>query len=253
VSVLLVDIGNSRIKWARWSEGRLGRQQARDYAGWTRREFERALFGTRASPERIVIASVASARVNRLLAAAAHRRSRVPFEFAQSARRGGALTTRYTEPWRLGVDRFLAAIGAHRLVGRRAACVIDVGTAMTIDLVDANGVHRGGAILPGPTLMVRSLLSSTDGIERRTRGAASRRGLFARNTRAAVQQGALYAAAAVADRAIAEARRALGSRPRVLLTGGDAARLAPLMRSAYVHVPDLVLRGLAVLAGLEPA
>jgi type III pantothenate kinase len=251
LSVLLVDIGNTRIKWATWRDGRLGRQQAREHAGWTQREIGRELFGARSGElNRILVASVVGQRLNGAFRAAALRIVAVRPEFVTSARTAGGVTTRYVEPWRLGVDRFMAAIGAHHYARGRPACVVNAGTTLTIDLVDARGVHRGGAILPGFELMVESLFRSTEGIARRAQGEAAGRGLFARSTRAAVDRGASYASAALVDRAVREARRALATLPLVLLTGGAAVRLAPLVRSRHVHVPDLVLRGVALQAGL---
>jgi type III pantothenate kinase len=95
--------------------------------------------------------------------------------------------------------------------------------------------------------MKSSLLTQTSGIRRRARGGTSAGSLFARSTRAAIEQGSRYAAAAVIDRAVAEARTLLGRSPLVLLTGGGAPALRPLIRSAHTLVPNLVLQGLAVL------
>jgi type III pantothenate kinase len=248
VSVLLVDIGNSRIKWAPLQQGRLGTQRAAANGRWGMRDYERIVMSRGRGIERILVASVAGARIDRLLARAARRATgRAPL-FVASVRRAGGVTTRYTEPWRLGVDRFVASIGAFALSGGKAALVVDVGTAMTLDLVDARGVHRGGAIVPGPALMVDSLLRDTSGIAMRARGARAGRALFAKNTRAAIEQGARFAAAALVDRAVAEASALLGSRPIVFLTGGAATSVRPLVKCAHRHVPALVLRGLAVLA-----
>ncbi|MGH8285608.1 MAG: type III pantothenate kinase [Steroidobacteraceae bacterium] len=248
MSVLLVDIGNTRIKWARLVRGRLGRQRAAAHLEWSARDYRTTLFGKVTDVERILVASVAGARIDRRLAGAARRATGVTPVFVKSVRRAGGVTTRYRDPWRLGVDRFVAVIGAHAMSGGRAACVVDIGTAMTIDLVDGRGVHRGGTIVPGPALMVSSLLRDTSGIGRRARGARGGRALYARNTLAAIEQGALVAAGAMIDRAVADARRTLDAPPRVLVTGGAAPSVRPLVRSAHRLVPDLVLRGLAVLA-----
>jgi type III pantothenate kinase len=170
-----------------------------------------------------------------------------------SERTAAGVTTEYLEPWRLGVDRFVGAIGAHHLASGQPVCVVNVGTAMTIDLVDGSGLHRGGAIVPGPALMVDSLLTQTNGIRQRATGGPSGiTSLFARTTRTAIGQGALYAAAAVIDRAIEEAREQLGSRPLVLLTGGGSAAIKPLIRTTAVSLPELVLHGLAVWARHSP-
>ncbi len=247
MSVLLVDIGNTRVKWARFANGRLQKQRAAAHAGWRAQDFAEKLLARARGMERIIVASVGGERLDRRLSAAAHRVIGVAPQFVVTTRHLGGVTTAYAQPWRLGVDRIAAAIGAHRIARRRAVCVVDVGTAMTIDLIDARGRHVGGAIIPGPGLMVGSLLRSTSGILRRSGGKAGSRSLFARDTRAGIEQGALYAAAAVVDRAVAEARRALGSSPLVLLTGGAAPAIHPLIRSAHSSIPDLVLRGLVAL------
>ena len=189
-------------------------------------------------------------RLNRLLAATCRRKTGLTCEFVASARNAAGLTTRYKEPWRLGVDRFMAVIAAYHIARARGACVVDVGTAMTVDLVDPLGVHLGGAIIPGPEMMAGSVLKNTAGIARRARGAVLSKGIFAQDTRAAIGQGARYAAAGVIDRAVAEAQRVLQRTPLVLLTGGAAVQIEPLLHCSYVSVPDLVLRGIALRCGL---
>jgi type III pantothenate kinase len=245
---LLVDIGNSRIKWARCADGELSRSQAAAHAGWGRAGYRRRLFGGRRVPARALISSVASIEVNRALAGAA-REAGIPAEFVKVPRRAGGVAVGYLEPWRLGVDRFVAAVGAHALFPRLPVCVVGVGTAMTVDLIGPDGRHRGGVIIPAPALMVETLLARTHGIRRRARGGASGgAGLFGRSTRAGLAQGARYAAAALIDRAVEEARVLIGRRPLVVMHGGEAAAVRPLVQSPCVRVPELVLRGLAALA-----
>ncbi|HVY80665.1 MAG TPA: type III pantothenate kinase [Steroidobacteraceae bacterium] len=256
-STLLVDIGNTRVKWARLVGGRLGRQHAAAHTDWTSDDFARAIFGKRHTGarskrdvrlDRILVVSVAGPRVERAFAAAARARTGIEPEVFTSRRRAGGVTTHYDEPWRLGADRLVGAIGAHRLAHGRAVCVVAVGTALTLDLVDERGRHRGGAIVPAPHLMKDSLLSKTNGIRRRAQGGSMSSSFFARSTRGAIEQGARYAAAAVIDRAVREARDVIGRAPLVLLTGGGAAALRPLIRSRHTFMPDLVLQGLAVIA-----
>jgi type III pantothenate kinase len=243
----LVDIGNTRVKWALFAKGRLQKQRAAAHSGWQAEDFAAQLMGSAHSIERVIVASVGGAHLDRRLTAATRREVGVAPQFVSTTRRLGGVTTAYAQPWRLGVDRFVAAIAAHHMAPRRTVCVVDIGTAMTIDLVDAHGSHVGGAIIPGPRLMMESLLRSTSGILHRSGGKTGGRGLFAHDTRAAIEQGALYAVAAVVDRAVAEARRTLGAFPLVLLTGGAAPSIRPLIRSTHSSVPDLVLRGLVTL------
>jgi type III pantothenate kinase len=247
VAVLLVDIGNTRIKWAYLEGGRIGRCQAAVHSAWSSSTYARRLFGK--APSHLWVTSVAAPGVNRALARAA-RRAGVTATFVSVPRRGGGVRVGYLEPWRLGVDRFVAAVGAHGLFPAVPVCVVGVGTAMTIDLIGSDGRHRGGVIIPAPALMIETLFTRTHGIHRRAQGggAGGGPGLFARSTRAGVVQGARYAAAALVDRAVVEAQALLGRKPLVVLTGGEAASVRPLLKSSGVGVPDLVLRGLAVLA-----
>jgi len=248
---LLIDIGNSRIKWAVLaSNGRLGRQRACAHDGRPPRGWERMLFEGAGAIERVVAVSVAPDSFERAIVRAATRRKIGRPHFVHAARSIGGVTTCYTEPWRLGADRLVAAIGAHALARSRTCCIVDVGTAMTLDILDARGRHLGGAIVPGPRLMAEALLQDTHGIKARAAGArVGARNFFARNARAAVQAGADYAVAATIDRAVLEAGKRLGPRPLVLLTGGAAAAVAPLLRTRSIRkVPDLVLRGLAELS-----
>ena len=248
MTVLLVDIGNTRIKWARLDGQRIGRQHAAVHSGWRAEDYARVI-GAARGLEQVMAASVASSRVNKNLAIAVRRAGLAAPQFVSSRRRAGGITVGYLEPWRLGVDRFVAAIGAHYLARGRAVCVVGVGTAMTIDLIGPEGRHWGGAIIPAPDLMVKTLLRSTNGIQRRARGGATgKTGLFGQSTRAAIVQGSRYAAAAVIDRAVGEARTLVGRTPVVILTGGEASAVQPLLHTACRYVPDLVLKGLAVLA-----
>jgi type III pantothenate kinase len=258
--LLLVDIGNTRVKWARLVAGQMGKQQAAANAGWGIDDYARRVIGRgwthqgEEPPGRIVVSSVAGDDVNDMLIAAARKAGAPIPEFVASERSAAGITTEYLDPWRLGVDRFVGAIGAHHLASGQPVCVVNVGTAITIDLVAGTGRHHGGAIVPGPALMVSSLLTQTNGIRRRaTGGSDGATGMFAKTTRTAIGEGARYAAAAVIDRAIEEARIRLGSRPLVLLTGGGSAAIKPLIRGTAVSLPDLVLHGLAVWARQTPA
>ena len=248
MALLLVDIGNTRIKWGYLERGHIVRGGAAVHSTWQPSTYTRRLFGRRVRPAHLWVTSVAGGKVDRALAGAA-RRAGVAATFVTVPRRGGGVRVGYQEPWRLGVDRFVAAVGAHALFPTVPVCVVGIGTALTVDLVGSDGRHRGGVIIPGPDLMVEALFSRTHGIRRRAQGgAAGATGFFARSTRAGVSQGARYAAAALIDRAVEESRARLGRRPLVVLTGGGAGAVRRLLRSPSVGVPDLVLRGLAVLA-----
>jgi type III pantothenate kinase len=182
---------------------------------------------------------------------AARLASGVEPRFVATAREAAGVRNGYVDPSLLDVDRWLAVIGAFHCI--RGTCVVaDIGTAATIDVVAADGRHRGGFIVPGPALMVSSLVSGTSdlGARHESSGPASS-ARFADNTRDAMERGCRLAVAALIDRSVEEAADEAGPLA-LLLTGGAAADVQPYLRCPVESRPDLVLRGLAVLAGTEP-
>jgi type III pantothenate kinase len=244
---LLVDIGNSRVKWAVLDGARLGDQQAAFYAGWAQEDWRRELFAAQGIDE--VLAASVSAVPSALLDAAARLATGRAAAFVTTGREAGGVRNAYREPQLLGVDRWLAVIAGHAAT-RRACCVADVGTATTFDAVDAHGGHLGGFIIPGPDLMVQSLHGGTADLALRTAASGASGGApLADNTRDAIDRGCRLAVAAMIDRGVADVESMLGVPAALLLTGGAASVVAPLLRSPATLVPDLVLRGLAVMAG----
>jgi type III pantothenate kinase len=152
----------------------------------------------------------------------------------------------------LGADRWLALIGAWTLV-RSALCVVDAGTAVKVDSVDAAGQHLGGLIVPGIHMMREALMSKTSDIARAAEHSTpSLAGVLANNTIGAVSRGAVFALAGMADRAAEVIEHSTGVKPKLFITGGDAGMITGTMRSHGQVVPDLVLQGLAVIAS-QPA
>ena len=253
---LLIDAGNTRLKYTRLNGKRLGRVHALD---WNTRGLERVARAVmRGRFERVLVCSVAGVELERALRRAARASGNPRPQYIRSTRRSAGVRNGYVQTWRLGADRWVAMLGARVLHPDRALCIVDVGTALTLDLLDAHGRHRGGLLVPGPTLMVESLLSNTAGIRQRAgpgrahrsprrRGAA----LFGRSTRAGLMAGSTVACAALIERALGEARATLGRRPKLLLAGGGAMQVAPLLRVPYARADQLVLQGLALLASFD--
>jgi type III pantothenate kinase len=258
MKALLIDAGNSRIKWTVVAAGRLAPARAAPWAGtrpfadWLDRAGEF---------ERVVACSVAGPKAERRLRSLLRAAGTPAPGFVHSSAQAAGVRNGYREPKRLGDDRWVGAVSAWHLAGCfRAVCAISVGTALTIDVVDCDGVHRGGLIAPGPTLMLQSLLRDTAGIAPRAAASAAARrssadsagtlGLLATDTRQAIELGCLSAAAALVDRTVTDVTRRLKGRPVVFVTGGGAEAVAPLLRSACKRREDLVLRGIAILAGI---
>jgi len=248
--MLLVDIGNTRVKWATLdASGALGPQSAAAYAGWTAERWRSELFAGQ-PVERVLVSSVASGSIDSTLAAAARGAVGRRVEFVATAREAAGVRNGYADPRLLGVDRWVAVIGAWRRV--RDWCVVaDIGTAATLDFVSADGRHLGGYIVPGPALMVRSLMRSTSDLGPRhaVGGVTERESGFADNTRDAIERGCRMAVAALVDRGCADAAKAAeGAQPRLLVTGGGATEVLPYVTAGAEHVPDLVLAGLREIA-----
>jgi type III pantothenate kinase len=252
MNTLLFDVGNSRIKWALLRDGALGALQAApvDDIDTLQKWLARAR-----GISRVIGVCVAGTPVERRLKTSLRRAQLPAPEFVKSSETTAGVRNGYRDAWRLGADRWAAAVAAWHLAGcYRTACAVSVGTALTIDLVDHDGHHRGGLIAPGPEMMLASLLQNTHGIaERAARGSGKRRtvGVLADNTRDAIDAGCLTAAAAVIDRTVAQLTRELGVRPVIFLTGGGADSVQPLLKGAIRCCPDLVLRGVAAIAGIS--
>ena len=248
MTVLLVDIGNSRAKWARCERGVLGEPQAAAHAGWSAEQWRSALFDG-PPVARVVAASVAGGASLDGLDAATRAATGRGIERVRTQRAAAGVVNGYADPDLLGVDRWLAVIGAWHRVG--GACVVaDVGTAATVDVVAADGRHCGGYIVPGPRMMVDSLLAGTSNLAsfRATSPHGGAAG-FADNTRDAIERGCRVALAAWIDRCVREATAVAGDPARLLLTGGAEAEVRVFLDTPPEVVPDLVLRGLAEVAG----
>ena len=239
---LLVDFGNTRLKWATLNQQRMQPGGVFAHAGVALIAELRREWSGFARVDAVLVASVVAAAREAELDAFVHERFGVHAQFLRSPAAALGLRNAYVHPERLGVDRFLAMAAAH--AERPCARVlVSVGTAMTLDAFAADGVHHGGLIVPSPRLMREALLAGTARI-----GVSE--GLYEEmpgNTADAVVSGSLYAAAGAIERFCATAARRLGTPPALLLTGGGVDELAPLIGPAE-RAHDLVLRGLALWA-----
>ncbi len=248
--ILLIDAGNSRIKWACLVGGVVQSGEAIAHNGDLADLQALSLaWAPLPRPMRVLAVNVLGSGFAERLSAWVEDTWEITVEFAAAQREACGVINAYREPERLGADRWVALIAA-RHGGDGPACVIDCGTAVTIDVLAAHGEHLGGLIIPGLALMRRALAGGTAGI--RIGDAAGHDAgapLFARDTTGGVLGGTRYALAGAIDRIAGDVRAAIGDELRCLLTGGDAETILPLLNGDYVHAPDLVLEGLAVIAG----
>lgn len=167
------------------------------------------------------------------------------------AERLGSVTNGYEQYQRLGLDRWMAIVGGYRLA-RGACLVLDLGTAVTSDLVNSDGAHVGGFICPGISMMRNQLRTHTRRI--RYDDLAAERALQAiepgRSTVEAVERGCLLMLQGFVKTQIDMAHQAFGESFTVFLTGGDAVLVQDVLPEAKV-VPDLVFVGLAIACPLS--
>lgn len=250
----LFDLGNTNLK-GRWTQA--GRTGVTIGIDWTGSNFARRLRAGLArwpAPGRVLVASVAAAeRADRLRAALAQRPG-VRAEWLSSPHRGGGITTHYRVPARLGIDRFLAMVGARAASGGAAFVSVGCGTALTLDAVDATGNQREGLIVPSPDLMVWALRRGTAIAE--TNPDAFGEAAAADDTARAIRAGCRRAAVALVRAFHAQYRQSVGAE-RLWLHGGGAPGLQEALRagdgSPAQLLDDAVWRGLEAWAAAQPA
>jgi type III pantothenate kinase len=246
--ILVIDVGNTRLKWAWLTSTGLSDQQAVVHRDAKPGMWTAALFESGQRPRRVLISNVAGPVMAKTLTRLTKKVFRVNAEFVTATPEFDGLTNGYLDSRLLGADRWLALIGAWTKV-HSALCVVDAGTAVKVDSVDASGQHLGGLLAPGIHMMREALMNKTSDIAKAAeQSTPSLAGILANNTVGAVSRGAVFALAGLADRAAEVIEQSTGVRPKLFITGGDAGMITGTMRSKGEIVPDLVLQGLAVIA-----
>lgn len=231
--VLLIDAGNSRLKWAWLRDGRPGDEAGIDVAALDGAPLASAWRSARAVLYTCVAGDAVDAALRAALppGCAVHR--------IRAGNQAAGLTNLYERPAQLGADRWVALIGA-RTLANGPLVVATAGTATTVDGLDDADRFLGGYILPGLHLMLESLARNTADLPH-AQGAPSD---WPRNTDDAILNGCAGAQAAL----IGRVRDRLGKSATLLLSGGGADALAPHIEGDFRRADNLVLRGLARLA-----
>lgn len=245
MTALLLDVGNTRLKWGIAEDGEIHRT-----GSITQEKIRENGIGVLTSrlPRKIdaaLVSNVAGTTFGTRLAGVIGAHCGCELRFAKSARNAHGVSNSYKNPRRLGVDRWVAMIGAWAEL-QSACLIVDAGTAVTIDAIDDDGCHLGGQILPGVVLMAKSLTEHTSDLPPTKPGAAGAYAgldMFGRNTRTAIGSGALMAVTGAVERAI-RTLRSNAYDASLVLTGGDASRILTALEDSPLHRPHLVLHGL---------
>lgn len=249
MSLLLIDVGNTKLKWC-FENG----QQVLFGEMPSEKGLEQALEGVAERigiPCRIGLSCVKSNQYEQQLVALLKAVfNRDPF-VAKVSRAACGVECSYPEPTRMGVDRWLAMISVrHQVSG--AFCVIDCGSAVTFDWVSAAGSHQGGYILPGLRLSIEALLQGTDQVIVDYDKLSDATLCPGSNTTDAVYNGAMFSLVAQAASAYEYLLQLAGQGECVLvITGGDAALLSANLACPHRFMDGLVFDGLKVMMGID--
>lgn len=240
--ILLLDQGNTRLKWRLLRSGADVAGAGSGAGGLADAADCIAACGGATALQAVLVASVAAPETTRqLLCDSEGLFGLVPHHLV-AIRQCGGLKNGYLEPDRLGVDRWLAMLGA-RDSGAESFLVVDAGTAVTIDAV-MGGVHRGGYILPGLSMQRESLGYGTARVGAVRGKAVAGWGL---KTDTCVLNGTARAVAELASSSLIELQLAVGDTCPLFVTGGDVPEIVTLLRGGPImECDDLVFRGMVV-------
>jgi type III pantothenate kinase len=238
---LLIDQGNTRLKWVLARDGEIEENSA----GHGDLEAFIQAWGHDASalPGSVLISSVAGREDAQVLAEFCESRWSLQAQLLESTAQRGGVRNAYREPTMLGVDRWLAIVGA---VARHGKPVViwDLGTATTLDAVDEIGQHLGGMIYPGPATMLGSLGRGTKlVVPVDLEGAGVTPG---RSTAACISNGVFSAQVGALNQFLRSISEEMGGAPMLVVTGGAASQILPLLDFECIHDPWLVFRGMLV-------
>ena len=250
MSFLAIDVGNTRLKWALYDACGPGARLLAQGAEFLE-NIDRLPEGDWAAlpkPTRMLGCIVAADAVRRRVEEHLAELWDLPAQWVVPGLAEAGISNGYDHPGRLGADRWVAMIGArHRMLARgpaRPLVVVMVGTAVTVEAVDASGRFLGGFILPGHGIMLRALDSGTAGLHVPTGDVRE----FPTNTSDALTSGGTFAIAGAVERMVQHVRRHCGAEPACFMTGGAGWKMAPSMSVKFELVDSLIFDGLLELA-----
>ena len=249
MTFLALDVGNTRLKWARYDAAHAGARLLDQGAVFLENidKLAEEEWRDMPPPGAILGCIVAADAVKRRVTEQMEHWDVSPRWVVSSPQEAGVING-YDHPARLGADRWVAMIGArHRLLAQgssKPCVVVMVGTAVTVEAIDASGRFLGGIILPGHGIMLRALESGTAGLHVPTGDVRD----FPTNTSDALTSGGTFAIAGAVQRMVDNVRRQCGEVPECVMTGGAGWKMAPSMSVKYELVEGLIFDGLLEIA-----
>ena len=249
MTFLALDVGNTRLKWAQYDSPTSGARLLAQGAVFLENidKLAEGDWNRIAAPGKILGCIVAGDAIKRRVVEQLDLWDIQPHWVVSSPQEAG-VTNGYDHPARLGADRWVAMIGArHRLMSRgvhKPCVVVMVGTAVTVEAIDAEGKFLGGIILPGHGIMLRALESGTAGLHVPTGEVCD----SPTNTSDALTSGGTFAIAGAVQRMVDNVTRHCGQAPECIMTGGAGWKMAPSMSVNVELVESLIFDGLVEIA-----
>ncbi|HSH92227.1 MAG TPA: type III pantothenate kinase [Ramlibacter sp.] len=250
MTFLAVDVGNTRLKWALYESPRPGAVLLAHGAEFLENidKLADGPWSTLPTPSAMLGCAVAADAVKRRVEEQMEELWTIPAHWVIASAAEAGLTNGYDHPTRLGADRWVAMIGAwHRMRSRgivKPLVLAMVGTAVTVEAVDASGRFLGGFILPGHGIMLRALESGTAGLHVPTGDVRE----FPTNTSDALTSGGTFAIAGAIERMVQHVRRHCGAEPERYMTGGAGWKMSPHLATDFELVESLIFDGLLEIA-----
>lgn len=252
MTFLALDVGNTRLKWAQY-DGPSPQSKLLGQGAVFLENIDRLgedVWSSLAQPKQMLGCIVAGEAIRRRVEEQLEVWDVEPHWILPSQSEAG-LTNGYEHPTRLGADRWVAMIGAlarhrSRLLGaqQRPLVVVMVGTAVTVDAVDATGHFMGGMILPGHGIMLRALESGTAGLHVPTGEVKS----FPTNTSDALTSGGTYAIAGAIEQMVQHLKARSGTEPLCMMTGGAGWKMLPHLSTPFELIDSLIFEGILYVA-----
>lgn len=263
---LLIDIGNSRIKWCLYNsvENEFGSEGAMLHDKAELPALFSEQWGLLDNPDRVVISNVSGQQLAESMDAWVDKKWKIKTEYVKTEAFSHGVTNAYSDYSELGVDRWMAIIAAWQRFRQqgKSVCVVDCGTATTIDGISASGQHLGGFIIPGHTVMQEILINNTSDIKM-AKNILTRKILrketspgktlspvnFSSSTEEGVNSGCYLATISLIDSVVTSMQDDSGKQVNCIITGGDAEFVVEQLAGKFEYEPKLVLHGLAMLSG----
>jgi len=252
---LAIDIGNTRLKWALYERAAEGEHPLAHGAEFLENidTLAEGPWAQLAAPDRMLGCCVAADAMRRRAEEQIEELWDVSPQWVVASAAEAGVSNGYDHPTRLGADRWVAMIGArHRMLASgpaRPMVVVMIGTAVTVEALDAEGRFLGGLILPGHGIMLRALESGTAGLHVPTGDVKE----FPTNTSDALTSGGTFAIAGAIERMVQHVRTHCGAEPVCYVTGGAGWKMAPHMSVQFELVEGLIFDGLLVIAQTRAA